>query len=89
MITQDQEELEAIFRAERNSQPVVLSDWRLLTSEEIWQAEKATGLDGFCTNAMLINGKGSVQCLPRERINALTTPTMKKALGNHTLTDMA
>lgn len=89
MITQDQDELEAIFEAERNSEPVMLSDWRRLTSEEVWEAEKATGLDGFCTNALLVNGKGSVQCLPRERINALTTPPMKKALGNLTLTDMA
>lgn len=89
MISNDESELEKIHVAERNTQPVLLSDWTLLTSEQLWQAEESTGLDGFCVNAMLINGKGSVQCLGQERINQLTPPEMKTVLKNHTLTDMA
>ena len=78
-----------ILAAERSTQPVFLSDWTLLTSQETWDAEEATGLDAFCVNAMLINGKGSVQCLGQDRINELTTPAMQGILQNHTLTDMA
>jgi FtsP/CotA-like multicopper oxidase with cupredoxin domain len=88
-VTEDGNELQKIVVAERNTQPVLLSDWTLLTSEEVWQAEEATGLDAFCVNAMLINGKGSVQCLEQDRINELATPAMRAVLQNHTLTDMA
>lgn len=74
--------------AERHSQPVILSDWRYLTSEEVWQAEMDSGLDGFCTNAMLVNGKGSVQCLPQMVLNKVTTMPMKTLLKNRTVTDI-
>lgn len=88
-ITKDENELAMIYEAEKNTQPMILSDWSLLTSEQLWGAEEASGLDGFCVNAILINGKGSVQCLGQDRINELTTPAMKAALHGHTLTDMA
>lgn len=86
-ITDDASELKIIHEAEKNTQPIFLSDWTLLTSEEIWKAEEATGLDAFCVNAMLINGKGSVQCLGQDTLNQFTTPAMKAILGDHKLTD--
>ncbi|XHG07321.1 hypothetical protein AWENTII_010473 [Aspergillus wentii] len=89
MITDDQEELHAILEAEKNTKPMILSDWHTMTSEQFWKAEEVTGLDGYCVNAMLINGKGSVQCLPRDVINEYTTPAQKASLGNATLTDLA
>ena len=75
--------------AERKTAPLLLSDWRVLTSEQIWNAEEASGVDAFCANALLINGKGSVTCFSQDEINALTTPAQKAALGNETLTDIA
>lgn len=88
-ITDNKKDLHEILAAERNTQPVLLSDWTLLTSQQTWKAEEDTGLDAFCVNAMLINGKGSVQCLGQDRINKFTTPDMKAVLQNRTMTDMA
>ncbi|KAE8343968.1 hypothetical protein BDV24DRAFT_172300 [Aspergillus arachidicola] len=88
LIADDAEELQAMGEAEMETKPIILSDWRHLTSEEIWQAQVASGVENFCANAVLINGKGSVLCLPQDRINALTTPARRRALGNRTLTDM-
>lgn len=79
-----------MINAESVTRPVLLSEWRVLTSEEIWAAELASGTDSFCANALLINGKGSITCLPRAEIDALTTPVQKTSLGDDLrLTDMA
>lgn len=78
-----------MLNAEANTQPIMLSDWRLLTSEEIWAAEEATGLDAHCVNALLVNGKGSIECFARDTIDALTTDAQKSVLNGESLTDMA
>lgn len=78
-----------MLAAERATRPVLISDWRSLTSEQIWAAEVASGVDSWCANAFLVNGKGSVTCLPRDQINALTTPAQRAVLGPQNLTDMA
>ncbi|KAF7716080.1 Laccase [Penicillium ucsense] len=80
---------EAMKFAEITTSPLILSDWRLVTSEQVWHTEEAANVDAFCANALLINGKGSVTCLPQDLINQLTTPEQKLVLGNETLTDFA
>lgn len=89
LITSNTTQLQAIHAAERNTSPVMLSDWRVLTSEQIWAAEEASGIDSYCANALLINGKGSVTCFSRAEIASLTTPNQLAVLGNETLTDLA
>jgi len=88
-ITNNTAQLQAIRTAERNTSPVMLSDWRLLTSEQVWAAEEASGVDSYCANALLINGKGSVTCFSRAQIDNLTTARQQAALGNETFTDIA
>ncbi|OQE41375.1 hypothetical protein PENCOP_c005G03253 [Penicillium coprophilum] len=90
LITTDPAQLKAMVLAETLTRPVLLSEWRVLTSEEIWAAEIASGTDSFCANALLINGKGSITCLPRAEIDTLTTPVQRISLGDDLrLTDMA
>lgn len=89
LISNSTSQLNAMLAAERVTCPVLLSDWRELTSEQIWAAQVASGTDSYCANALLINGKGSVTCLPQDQINALTTPAQRAVLGNRNLTDMA
>ncbi|KAJ5970281.1 Multicopper oxidase type 2 [Penicillium vulpinum] len=89
LIATDPAELKAMTLAEKETCPVLLSEWRVLTSEEIWAAEMASGTDAFCANALLINGKGSITCLPRAEIDALTTPVQRTSLDGLRLTDMA
>ena len=88
LITNNTSQLQAIKRAEINTSPLTLSDWRLLTSEEIWNAEEATGIDSLCANALLINGKGSISCFTQTQLDALTTPNQRATLGNESLTDI-
>ncbi|KAE8389550.1 laccase TilA [Aspergillus alliaceus] len=87
LITNNTGELHAMQAAEEMTKPVLLSDWRLLTSEELWRAEEATGLDAYCVNALLINGKGSVTCPGKERLNELASAEQKLILGNQNLSD--
>lgn len=77
-----------MLAAEEKTKPIILSDWRHLTSEEVWQAEEATGLDAYCSNSILINGKGSVTCLSRETIDEFTTAAQKQVLNGSSLTDI-
>lgn len=87
-ITADAAGLKAMLAAEEKTKPIILSDWRHLTSEEVWQAEEATGLDAYCSNSILINGKGSVTCLSRETIDEFTTAAQKQVLNGSSLTDI-
>ncbi|KAJ5682839.1 Laccase abr2 [Penicillium macrosclerotiorum] len=89
LITSNSTQLQAMIEAEKQTTPLILSDWRLLTSEEIWSAEEASGLDSICANSLLINGKGSITCFSQDEINALTTPNQRAALGTLNLTDIA
>lgn len=88
-ITTNSTELQAILEAEKNTSPVILSDWKILTSEQVWAAEEASGVDAYCANALLVNGKGSIHCFSRAEINKLTTPVQHFLLKNETLTDIA
>ncbi|KAL2822316.1 multicopper oxidase-domain-containing protein [Aspergillus cavernicola] len=88
MISEDQYELKAIEKAEAKSSPIILSDVRQLTSNEVWEAEIAMGRDALCANALLVNGKGSVSCLGRQTINQFTSVAQRGVLGNQSLTDI-
>ncbi|KAL2833933.1 multicopper oxidase-domain-containing protein [Aspergillus pseudoustus] len=87
LIAGDNADLKAMENAESNTTPILLSDVRQLTSEQLWQAEIAGGRDAFCANALLVNGKGTVTCLGRQTIDESTTIPQRMVLGNQSLTD--
>ncbi|PWY84193.1 L-ascorbate oxidase [Aspergillus eucalypticola CBS 122712] len=84
----DADEQQAMLTAEKNTRPVLISDWRAFSSHDILQIQTESGVEAYCANSVLINGKGSVLCPSQEHINAATTPQQKQILGNLTLTDM-
>ncbi|RAH52377.1 L-ascorbate oxidase [Aspergillus piperis CBS 112811] len=84
----DADEQQAMLAAEKNTRPVLISDWRAFSSHDILQIQTESGVEAYCANSVLINGKGSVICPSQEHINAATTPQQKQILGNLTLTDM-
>ncbi|KAJ5340387.1 laccase TilA [Penicillium brevicompactum] len=88
LITNSSMERRVIENAEKNTTSVMLSDWRQMTSEETWNAEKATYLDSYCVNALMINGKGSISCLGRDTLDAHTSAAQKAVLEGKNLTDM-
>lgn len=54
MISNDPDDLQAMKCAERNTVPVVLSDWDHLTSDEYMQAMHDTGYDILCESPYLL-----------------------------------
>ncbi|GKZ88736.1 hypothetical protein CBS63078_10198 [Aspergillus niger] len=84
----DADEQQAMLAAEKNTRPVIISDWRAFSSHDILQIQNESGVEAYCANSVLINGKGSVICPSQEHINAVTTEQQKQILGNVTLTDM-
>lgn len=74
--------------AEDNSRSIILSDWRHHTSDHVWEIEQDTGLDAYCGNSLLINGKGSVSCLAPEFLNDFLSAEVKNVLNGTSLTDI-
>ncbi|KAK4507394.1 hypothetical protein PRZ48_001129 [Zasmidium cellare] len=62
-ISSDPRVLASLARAEENPQLVTISDWSHVTSAEYLQIEAAANADVHCTNSILINGKGRIDCL--------------------------
>lgn len=77
----------AMQKAEKKAQFAMLSDWDHLTSEEYRDAELASGLDLFCVDSLLVNGKGAVNCQPQALLNALTPPPLLHLLNGSTVSD--
>lgn len=73
--------------AEKKPVPVFLSDWNHRTSQEAYDISVASGVDTYCADSILINGKGSVNCLPQKRIDELTSPPVQALLNGKKLTD--
>ncbi|KAF2260557.1 hypothetical protein CC78DRAFT_584689 [Lojkania enalia] len=83
-------EIELLEAAEATSQQVLVADWRHYTSEDTRALELATGLEAaICMDSLLINGKGAVNCWPREKINQYTSAVIAPILerNNLALTD--
>ncbi|KAJ5884439.1 hypothetical protein N7504_012011 [Penicillium tannophilum] len=86
MISDDPDDIEAMEKARDNPHLVTLSDWDHLTSDAYMQAERESGYDIFCSDSILVNGKGSVICKDPEELTNLQPPQIR-AVVNATLTD--
>ncbi|KAF9883864.1 hypothetical protein FE257_002707 [Aspergillus nanangensis] len=86
MISEDSDDIEAMKSAEKHGQLVVLSDWEHFTSAEYINTMNETGYDIFCSDSILVNGKGSVYCKDPEVLTSLMPPPAKNLI-NGTLTD--
>ena len=73
--------------AEKKAQFALLSDWDHLTSSEYRAVEVDSGLDLFCVDSLLINGKGAVNCQPQELLNSLTPGPLLQLLNGSTISD--
>ncbi|CRG89866.1 hypothetical protein PISL3812_06905 [Talaromyces islandicus] len=81
LITQDPRSLAAIQRAEKGRIPLLLSDWRVLISDEEWASSSVTGVPTPCFDSMLLNGKGQVNCLTPEEQNEIIMPEQIEILS--------
>jgi hypothetical protein len=72
--------------AEQNAQPLLLSDWRHIPSEQTWNDQLQSGVENaICMDSILVNGKGSVECLPRDTIDAYPDPGIEHIMQPHNL----
>jgi hypothetical protein len=85
LISSDHDDLAALEESDSNTRPISFSTWTHLTSAERVEVAMTTGLDTFCANSILINGKGSSICLSQAVINASAGPCCPPASGRHEL----
>ena len=81
LIASDPDELRRIALAERRRIPLLLSDWRHVTSEEEWAVSMQSRIENLCFDSVLINGKGRVHCLTPTQQTPLLTPAQAQFLG--------
>ena len=73
-------------KAESNPEIVLVSDWSKFTSSEYFAAESNSNLDIYCVDSILVNGKGSVQCLSQSELNTYVNPNLAVILKQSNLT---
>ncbi|KAB8252282.1 conidial pigment biosynthesis oxidase Arb2/brown2 [Aspergillus flavus] len=87
LISDDEKDIEAMQKAESDPKLVILSDWSHYTSEEYQKIMEESGVDLFCVDSILINGRGRVHCPGADFINSLQTDYLKASIDNLPLTD--
>ncbi|KAK7179955.1 multicopper oxidase [Paraphaeosphaeria sporulosa] len=71
------DDVASLEAAEAHATPLIISDWRHKTSSESWELELAAGLESaVCVDSLLVNGKGAVDCWPREDLTKYTSPAL-------------
>ncbi|KAE8147224.1 multicopper oxidase-domain-containing protein [Aspergillus avenaceus] len=86
-ITNDTTELKKMQHAEENSNLMLITDWTHFTAQEYFQAEIDSGLNLFCVDSILVNGKGSVFCPGSEYAQKLAGAQISLVLEGTNLTD--
>ncbi|KAF4438352.1 hypothetical protein F53441_12820, partial [Fusarium austroafricanum] len=70
MIAEDEETLHAIEKAVKHVKPVVIADFVHLASSDKWDMTVASRIEDSCYDSILFNGKGRVECLPKDVVDA-------------------
>ncbi|RMZ86666.1 hypothetical protein DV736_g6105, partial [Chaetothyriales sp. CBS 134916] len=86
LISSSQTEVAAMAKAATNPQLVTISDWSQLNSAAVFQAQQDTNLDLYCSNSILINGRGKVSCLSIPTYMSLAAPGTLQALNGKNIT---
>ncbi|KAH8668393.1 multicopper oxidase [Xylariales sp. PMI_506] len=74
LITNDSASISSIEDAEKNRVPVMIADWRHLTSGYEYEISLKSKLEHICFDSIIVNGQGNVNCLTQEQMAPLTTP---------------
>lgn len=81
LVSPDDGDVAGMIQAETDSRPVAVFDLMHITSEEKWQYTLASGIEIPCYDRILFNGKGRVQCLSAEDMQANLLPPQKEDLA--------
>merc|ERR1712000_571481 len=69
-LAQSSSELDMMLHAERSGTTLLLSDWYHRLSDRIYDEYFTTGAFPQCVDSLLANGRGRVQCLPHNILEA-------------------
>ncbi|KAF5021522.1 hypothetical protein F66182_6432 [Fusarium sp. NRRL 66182] len=81
LITKDKETVRAMQDAVNKVKPLIISDFVHITADEKWNMTMASGVEDSCYDSILFNGKGRVECLSRDVIDANTNKLQKAYLA--------
>ncbi|KAM0239991.1 hypothetical protein ACHAPO_002970 [Fusarium lateritium] len=81
LISEDEHTVYKIKEAIEKVKPIVISDFVHLTSEEKWDMTVAAGIEDSCYDSILFNGKGRVECLDKDVVDANLNEIQKAYLG--------
>ncbi|CAK3990816.1 conidial pigment biosynthesis oxidase arb2 brown2 [Lecanosticta acicola] len=87
MISNDSSDIAAMERAARDPKLLVLSDWEQYTSDELWNYTLASNLGLFCSDSILLNGKGSVYCPGTDFLINHTQPGVQESIDPKFVSD--
>ena len=62
LISSSPSDQEQMAQAVQSPKPIMVSDWQRITYEELFDLERASGVDIYCTDATIINGKVRLLC---------------------------
>ncbi|SLM39593.1 Multicopper oxidase, type 3 [Lasallia pustulata] len=82
LISSHDDDIKAMQKAEKNPALMLVTDWDYLTSWEYMDLQAKTNLSNFCSDSILVNGKGNVYCPGLDFLVSLETPYVQYALGN-------
>jgi FtsP/CotA-like multicopper oxidase with cupredoxin domain len=85
LISQDTSDVAAMTAAEASPNVLIVSDWIQETFDSLSAAEQASGYDIACPDAVIINGKGSVNCLGTTYYNSIASPQLLHLLNGTSL----
>jgi FtsP/CotA-like multicopper oxidase with cupredoxin domain len=86
LISNDSSDVAAMTKAEGSPSVLMVSDWMLENYDTLIAAEAASGYDIACPDAILLNGKGSVNCLGEAYYATLVTPKLLTLLNGSLIT---
>lgn len=86
LISNSSTDIDAMTKAEASPFVLMVSDWMLENYNALVAAEEASGYDIACPDAIVINGKGSVNCLGEAYYATLLTPKLTALLNGSSIT---
>ncbi|KAF4975328.1 hypothetical protein FZEAL_7861 [Fusarium zealandicum] len=80
LISKDDADIEAMRKAVIDPKIAMVSDWTRFMSWEYMEAEESSGMAIFCSDSILVNGKGSLYCPGVDMLINHTSTYMKYGL---------
>ncbi|KIW14452.1 hypothetical protein PV08_07236 [Exophiala spinifera] len=86
LISNDSADIEKMKAAEAKVEAILTSDWNRFTFNEFFEIEKSANIDYSCTDSFVLNGMGSVYCLPISTLSLDEAPQAAVVLNGSSLT---